>query len=132
MSSPISGIILIGLSMIIVVKSFTTIKQNKTKMLQRNRLVRRWGWGADGSGRKWEEWEITIYIYEIIKEQIQQNTEWKINYNSIFIPQRIPPLSWALSVTADFFSYKNVGNSSQPQSIIKSQRHVFRLRVSEF
>lgn len=52
MSFPISGIILIGLSMIIVVKSFTTIKQNKTKMLQRNRLVRRWGWGADGSGRK--------------------------------------------------------------------------------
>lgn len=35
MSSPISGIILIGLSMIIVVKSFTTIKQNKTKMLEK-------------------------------------------------------------------------------------------------
>lgn len=30
MSSPLSGIIPIGLSMIIVVKSFTTIKQNKS------------------------------------------------------------------------------------------------------
>lgn len=65
-----------------------------------------------------------LCIYEIIKEKIKkiwQIAKWKINSNSIFIPQHIPSLSWALPVTADFFSYKNLGNSSQPQSIIKLQ-----------